>query len=96
MFYKNRKPNFNLNPVSKLEGLSSEKGYEQIRNVLKNRIKNELGGKKRVIVIIDTYHGVNQEELFNNLVDRLGADLIINSDDAKYPEEIIFERFKKF
>ncbi|TQI68930.1 class I mannose-6-phosphate isomerase [Clostridium sp. KNHs216] len=96
MYEKNRQPNFDLHPVTVIDGVTSYSGYEQITQLLKNRIAKEKAEKEKLVVVFDSYHGVNQSKIYKNIIKGLGADLVIDSETARLPEEVIFERFKKF
>lgn len=96
MYTKERIPNFDLNPITHIKGVASYAGYDQITQQINNRIGYERKTKDKLIVVFDCYHGVDQDKLFDNIIKKLGADLIINSEQARLPEEVIFERFKKF
>ena len=96
MFNKERTPNFEANPVVKVSDINSLLGYDLIVDEISNAIEVKKKENGKICVVIDCYHGVGQEEIFDNLVSKLDADLIINSEQAKYPEKIIFDKFKKF
>ncbi len=96
MYEKNRQPNFDLHPVTVIDGVTSYSGYEQITQLLKNRIAQKKAEKEKLVVVFDSYHGVNQSKIYKNIIKGLDADLVVDSETARLPEEVIFERFKKF
>lgn len=96
MYEKNRTPNFEANPVTTIEGVSSHKGYEQITRQLLERINFERKTNEKLVVVFDIYHGVDPDKLYGEIIQKLDADLVINSEEARLPEEIIAKRFEKF
>jgi len=96
MYNKDRVLNFELNPVITIPDVVSFGGYEPIRAELLQAIHSELQKKERLVLVIDCYHGVSMDDLYENLVARLDASLILHSEDAKYPEEILYPKLEKF
>ncbi len=96
MYEEKRTPNFEVNPITPIKDVISYKGYDQITDQLLDRINRERKTREKLIVVFDLYHGVDQNKLYENVVKKLGANLIICSEDARLPEEVIFESFKKF
>lgn len=75
---------YNKFPEVKVKGPLIEKawqGYDNIKNELLTQL-NASENKK--VIVIDCYPSVRYEELKENLIDGLGADLIIFSDDLAY------------
>ena len=91
---ENRQPNFNQFPVIEYKDINSFGGYTKVTNKIKQEIK-KIDKKKR-IVVFDCFFGVDTKSVKENIIDKLGADLVINVEDAKLSEEITAEKFKKF
>ncbi|WP_232060897.1 hypothetical protein [Vibrio taketomensis] len=67
------------------------RGWNHIVNTIKQRIQ----GQDKHILVVDTYHGVNHNELLDQLVAPLSPDLVISMDDAKHSEEHIFAMLER-
>ncbi len=87
-----RVPNFNANPFYNVN-VTSFHGYDSIVEALKKAIGAR---KQKTVVVVDYYWGVNEKKLFDNVISKLGADLLIETDKIKYPEEIIEPKFHNF
>ena len=92
--WKDRTPNFNLNPVYDMPDIPSYKGGKEITARVLKTVKDK-GGKKTVVVF-DYYHGINEKQFYDEVVSQLNADLLIDTNDAKFPEEEIQKRFGRF
>ena len=84
MFKKVREPNYDKYPV--VEVLSSQfgawSGYDAIIKELKfNK------DKKKEIIVLDYYHGVDKEEVLENLIEKMKADYVFNFSEVKKSEE---------
>ena len=88
-----RTPNFNLHPVSKIKDVSSIKGHDNIVQAIKEKITSI--NKEKIVVVFDYYHGINEEVLLKEVIEKLGADLLIDTNEAHYSEEEILNRFGK-
>lgn len=94
MYEIEREPNFNEHPYYRNDNLVSFGGYVEIVRELKQTIQNT--GKKDLTVVFDCFYGIDQKILLDKLVSQLGADLIINSEEARLPETEVFKKFEKF
>lgn len=90
---KNREINFEEYPVQKIDNLSSMNGYDEIVEEIKKQIKKV--NKDKCLITFEYYHGVNEEIIFDKIIKKLGAEVLINSNDAKYEEDIILKKFHK-
>ena len=90
-----RKPNYDKFPVTKVYGKDNEAfaGYSEICSVINNRI-SELN-KKKTIVGIECYHGINDIEVLSAFVDRLSPALVIESANANYSNDYVFNMIKR-
>ncbi len=89
---ENRKPNFNMHPVTTIPDTVSFKGAGKIVDELKKAIK-EKGGK--VVIVFNYYYGINEEKFYQDVVSKIGADLEISSEEAHYPETVIWQKYGK-
>ena len=90
-----QKRNYEKNPVIEMKGLEKEafQSYENILNELKRK-KDSLN-KKKTVMILDYYHGVDKKEVYENLISKTGADRLINIEDYKFSEEYLSDELKR-
>lgn len=82
--YLNRQPNYDKEPeivVSGYEDFAWE-GYNDILKEIKSRIN-----KDKFIITVDTYPGVKDAEVLDNITKRLNPNYIIKSEDVFYDGE---------
>ena len=87
-----REINFDSNPFITVEGVNPYAGPKEITNVLKEFIQSN----NIRTVVFDYYHGVDEKYLYENIISHLGADLYVDTNEIKYPEEVISEKFHCF
>lgn len=91
---KDREPNFEEYAVKTIQDSVSIKGLSNIvAEIDKQRRKSD---KKTLVITFDYYHGVNEQLLFDEVIQKLYPDMLIDAMDAKLPEEIIAEKFHHF
>jgi len=75
--------NYDKFPEVRVMGKDSSawKGYDSIVDELQAKL-DQLGGRK--IMVIDCYPGVRYEEILEQMIKPLNADLVIHSDDLAY------------
>ena len=56
----------------------------------------QVAARHARVVVLDLYHGVDEQCLVEGVIARLGADEVIHTDEAKLPEEVIAEKFHCF
>ena len=90
-----QKRNYEKNPVIEMKGFEKEafQSYESILNELKR--KKESLNKKKTVMVLDYYHGVDEKEVYENLVSKTGADKFINIEDYKLSEECLSKELKR-
>lgn len=93
---KDRVPNFDLHPVFTIPNTNAWKGTEQISKVLMETIEERLHTKKRFVIIFDYYHGINEDKIKKEVIDRLPWNTLVDSNDIKITEEEVWERFGQF
>lgn len=81
MFFENREVNYDKYPKISVQGRAWQ-GYEAIVKEIKNQIH-----KDDFVIVLDYYHGVDEEELWNQFIQPLNADHIIPSEQAKIDEK---------
>jgi mannose-6-phosphate isomerase class I len=83
--------NFNKSPEVRIQGKDSAcfAGWDKIVNQLNSEISATPKAKK--VIVIEYYQGVHNSELFNFLVKKLSADLVIEASEAMWPEDKIRE-----
>jgi len=85
-------PNFNTNPFITVGNVTACDGAHEIVRELRLAI----AARAPHVVVFDYYHGVDETYLFENVVSKLGADLLIDTNEAKWPEAVIQEKFGHF
>ena len=91
---KNWVPNFNVRPVFPIKDTCSWKGNDAIVCALKDRIAKE--GKEKLVVTFDYMYGFDESVLLEKVIKQLGAATLIDTNEAKYPEPVIQEKFGKY
>ena len=91
----NQKRNYEKNPVIEMKGFEKEafQSYETILKELKR--KTESLDKKKTVMVLDYYHGVDEKEIYENLINKTGAHRFINIEDYKLPEECLSVELKR-
>ncbi|MDF2537222.1 MAG: hypothetical protein K0S76_243 [Herbinix sp.] len=94
MKYRETKANYDKYPRIAISGYEEHgwKGYTSIIDAFHHEINLE---KDRFILVVDTYPGVNDEEIIPELM-RLKPEFFINMMDCFQSEEIINERMKYY
>ncbi|NOI65361.1 class I mannose-6-phosphate isomerase [Vibrio sp. 99-8-1] len=94
-FLKGKKANYDKFPVVNVKGYTNGacESWSSIADKVNSGISN-LGLNKTVLVV-DTYHGVNLNELKLDLIDKLNFKCAINSETAKHSESKIFEMLER-
>jgi mannose-6-phosphate isomerase class I len=84
-----RKSNYDKNPYVEVKGYdnSAWRGYTSIVTEIKKKINSKQ--KKNVIVTIDCYPGVKEEEVLTAFVEGLNPTLIIKAEDTAFDSEDI-------
>ena len=90
-----QKRNYEKNPVIEMKGMEKEafQSYENILEELKSK-KDSLN-KKKIVMVLDYYHGVDEKEVYENLVSKTGAVKLINIADYKLSEEYLSDELKR-
>ena len=90
-----QKRNYEKNPVIEMKGFEKEafQSYETILGELKKKTENL--NKKKTVMVLDYYHGVDEKEVYENLVSKTGASKLINIEDYKLPEERLSVELKR-
>lgn len=93
MKYLSGQSNYDKFPNVEVKGFdhAAVRGWNSIVNTIEQRIQ----GQDKHILVIDTYHGVNHNELLDQLVAPLSPALVVSMDDAKYSEEHIFAMLER-
>ena len=89
---KDRTPNFDMNPYVEVDGVSYA-GYQAIVAELQRFLGKRSG---KTVVTFDYYHGVDEKKLYDELIFKLGADLLVDTNDVKLPESVISKKFHRF
>ena len=90
-----QKRNYEKNPVIEMKGMEKEafQSYENILEELKSK-KDSLN-KKKTVMVLDYYHGVDEKEVYENLVSKTGAVKLINIADYKLSEKYLSDELKR-
>jgi len=59
------------------------------------QVKQRVSGNQKHVLVVDTYHGVDHNELLDQLIMPLKPSHIVFTDEAKYGEEHIFEMLER-
>ena len=95
MNLENRKPNYDRFPAVHVKGFDKEafSSYDFILKELDRKIKSL--GKNKVTLVLDCYHGVDEKEVYENLLNKLGAGKLVNIEEYKIPEEILSKKLER-
>ena len=90
-----QKRNYEKNPIIEMKGMEKEafQSYENILEELKSK-KDSLN-KKKTVMVLDYYHGVDEKEVYENLISKAGAVKLINIADYKLSEEYLSDELKR-
>ncbi|SON52677.1 class I mannose-6-phosphate isomerase [Vibrio tapetis] len=93
MTYLSESPNYDKFPHVTVTGFDHHawQNWPEITREIQKRIEP---GSKHVLVI-DTYHGVNHDDLLTHLITPLGGKHLFFTDQAKYSEERIFDMLER-
>ncbi|EGQ8088561.1 class I mannose-6-phosphate isomerase [Vibrio vulnificus] len=93
MKYLSGQSNYDKFPNVEVKGFdhSAVRNWDSIVDTIKQRLQ----GQDKHILVIDTYHGVNHNEILDQLVAPLSPALVVSMDDAKYSEEHIFAMLER-
>ncbi len=93
MKYIDTPSNYDKNPYINVMGFSGHawQGWDAIWDA----IKSKHGERADSVLTIDCYPGVDLVELEKQLVQHFPEALLINSEHAKYPEEVIFNMIER-
>ncbi|HHC6787224.1 TPA: class I mannose-6-phosphate isomerase [Vibrio parahaemolyticus] len=93
MKYLSGQSNYDKFPNIEVKGFEQDaiRGWDSIVE----RIEQRIQGQDKHILVIDTYHGVNHNEILDQLVAPLSPALVVSMDDAKYSEEHIFAMLER-
>jgi len=79
--------NFRKSPSVKVHGKNCVQGWNKITDHLSDHLYNQ--SKPKVILAVECYQGVYEDELISKLCDKIEPSLLIRSDDFLYEEKII-------
>jgi mannose-6-phosphate isomerase class I len=90
-----RKSNYDKYPYVEVKGFenSAWRGYEAITAELKRKVV-ELN-KEKVVIAVECYPGVKEEEVLNAFKQGINPDLVIKSEEASYSGEKITEMIER-
>ncbi|GAL16833.1 mannose-6-phosphate isomerase class I [Vibrio maritimus] len=93
MKYLSGQSNYDKFPHIEVKGFEGQakRGWESILKEVSQRVNSS----SKHILVIDTYHGVNHNEVLDQLVAPLYPTLVINTDHAKYSESQIFAMLER-
>ncbi|MBV8043984.1 class I mannose-6-phosphate isomerase [Pluralibacter sp.] len=69
-------------------------GWDDIAQRLQNALANLQ--KEKVVLVIDCYHGVDQNELRQSLLEQFGSLHLIDVEQARWPEKRVLEMLDRF
>jgi mannose-6-phosphate isomerase class I len=90
-----RKPNYDKFPHTNVKGKDSEAycGYEKITDVIKGKI--EEISKDKIIIAVDCYHGIIEEEVLTAFINRIKPALVVKSKDTNYSNEYVYNMIER-
>lgn len=85
------KSNFNKRPVVHIKGEDNNcvSGWNNLTTVLKQTFNK--GTKQKIVVVVETYQGILDAEVLNELKDRLQPDEVILAEEAYLSEERVLD-----
>lgn len=71
--YLPHRPNYNKFPHVEVSGFDDQawQGWSNVIEQIQSRVKTE-----RHVLVIDTYHGVDHQELLDQLISKLGSEQV--------------------
>jgi mannose-6-phosphate isomerase class I len=90
-----RKSNYDKSPYVEIKGYenSAWRGYEAITSELNRKVREF--NKDKVVIAVECYPGVKEEEVLTALKQSIKPDLIIKSEDASYSGEKITQMIQR-
>lgn len=91
MYSEDKVFNYDKRPLKKMDSYQGHawKGYESIVKTVQSGID------KNKVLIIDMYHGTDEDELIENLIHPLKPDCIYCCEQAKIPEDQLYPYIKR-
>lgn len=86
MFNINRESNYDKNPFVELKNIQ-DGAWEGYNSILKEI--NHNNSKNKEIIVFDYYHGVDEKEIYENLISKMEADYIIDFSSIMKEEKLI-------
>ena len=85
------KSNFNKRPVVNIKGEDDNcvSGWDNLTKILKQTFNK--GTKQKIVVVVETYQGILDTEVLNELKDRLQPDEVILAEEAYLSEERVLD-----
>jgi len=82
-----RKPNYDKFPHTEIIGKDAEvfNGYDSIINELKHKLRTVT--KDKIIITVECYHGILEEELLPAFIEGLSPVLTVKSTDSNYDND---------
>ncbi len=96
MSLKSRKSNYNKNPFVEIKGMDHHawQGYERIAEEINRQI--EKSGKRKFVITVDCYPGVDDSEVLSALKNMFGHTLfVIHADTASFSGKKITSMIKR-
>jgi mannose-6-phosphate isomerase class I len=92
LYIKDRKSNYDKSPVVEVRGYedSAWQGYQDIVSQISKQLSSS--NKRKIVLIIDFYHGVRHQEVLTNLISKLNSTQIYNAEEAMLSEEVLYPK----
>ena len=84
--------NYDKTPIIPVDGCENQ-GFSGYSTIME-RIRQDMAGKTKVVVTLDCYHGVYDEEVLPAFISGLSPVLVINMKELMKPQEEIFSMLK--
>lgn len=95
MDWKTRKSNYDKNPFVEIRGMDHHawQGYERIAGEINKQI--EKSGKRKFVIAVDCYPGVDDKEVLGALKSMIAHTLFIHADTASFSGQKITSLIKR-
>lgn len=89
-----KKPNYDKFPHIEVKGFENQswQGWEQLLTAIHGKLSQQ---NEKQVLVVDTYPGVDLNELQTQLSNAFTNATLINAETAKYPEEKIFQMIER-
>ncbi|PSV49916.1 class I mannose-6-phosphate isomerase [Photobacterium indicum] len=93
MKYLSGNSNYDKFPHVEITGFGNQAWQDW--STIVTEVEERVSNNQKHVLVIDTYHGVDHNELLEQLITPLNPSHVVFTDEAKYSEEHIFEMLER-